>query len=180
MTRLNGLDRRAPTLSPNAVRVVGGQFIETDSDDQLGTWTFDVFIPAYAVVQDIIVCNEVLWGATSATMDVGDYAVDSDTGGIDATTELDADGFYDGLTLISGGNVLAGESVDFAHVEDAVDGAYLSLTDTHQVNGRIHTADRFIRFELTTGTAAGTQAGKTFVYVVYATPELDESTFAAA
>lgn len=178
MARLNSPDPRNANLSPGAARVVGGQFIETDSGGVLGTFNLDIYVPAYAVIEDIIVSCEVLFGATTALMDVGDYGVITATGLID--TELDANGFYAGLSIISGGNVLAGESVDFAHVEDAVDGAYLSLTDTHQIDGRTHTADRYVRFQLVTGSAVGTQAGKLFCYLKYAVPELDVPTFTAA
>ena len=180
MARLNSVDPRAPNLNPAAVRVAAAQFIETDSSDQLGEWTADIKIPAYAIVLDIKVQNEVVWGATSAAMVVGDYAVDTDTGGIDTDTALDADGFYTAVSLVSGGTIAAGGTLDFAHCPDAVDGAYLTLTDVVEANGLMHTADRYIRASITTGTAAGTQAGKTFVYVVYAVPELDASTFTAA
>jgi hypothetical protein len=176
MTRIEGLDARYPTLSPGAVRVVGGQFDETDSDDTLGTWTLDVFVPAYGVIQDIIIDNEVVWGATAATLVAGDYEVSSGAVG-DA---LDADGFYTAVDLTSGGTIAAGGALCFANTPDAVDGAYKSLTDVVEANGRIHTADRFIRIAITTGTAAGTQAGSTFAYVVYSVPEMTESTFTAA
>lgn len=178
MARLNSVDPRNSTLHQGAVRVAAGQMIETDSSDQLGTWVYDVYIPAYALIQDIIVQNEVEWGATSATLVVGDYTVDSDDGSI--STVIDADGFYTAVSLVNGGTIASGGTLDFAHTPDAVDGAYLTLTDVVEANGLMHTADRWIRASLTTATAAGTQAGKTFIYVVYMVPELDASTFTAA
>ncbi len=181
MARLNSPDPRNANLIGSAVRMVAGQLVETDGS-ALGTWNFDVKIPAYAVILDIGVANEVVWGATAAVLDIGDYAIVTATGLIDADTAINADGFFMDLSLVSGGDIAAGAFSNFNHVVDASEGAYLAANLAPQTvtgDGIIALVDRWLRFSVLTTSAVGTAAGITYVYVIYALPEFDTATVTA-
>ncbi len=181
MVRLNSPDARVPTLMGAASRTVAGQFIETEGT-ALGTWTFDVFIPAYAIIQDIGILNEVVWGATVAAITVGDYGFIAATGLIDTGTEIDADGFYVDLLVHAAADITAGQSVNFKHINDASEGAYLPANLAPQTvigDGLIASVDRWLRFSLLTTSAVGTAAGITYMYVTYALPEMDATSWVA-
>jgi hypothetical protein len=174
MARINSVDWRAPTLSPSAVRVVGGQLIESEGS-AAGVYTFDVFVPAYAAVLDVVVHGEALWTAgTSATLECGFYSVSS--GAI--STVIDADDIYAAVDL-KATDLLAGESLSLAWAGGkAGDFGGVVATQTQLID-QMDAIDRFIRFKVTTVGTVGT-AGKTYVYVMYALPEMDAATFAAS
>lgn len=153
-------------LSDRSVRVEAARFVENGA----GTYTFDVVIPAYAVIQDILVYQEALWTAgTSASLEVGDYAYSAGTVG----SALDADGFWTAVDL-KATDLLANESLAFAFPGAAADaGAYLDGTATHILN-RMSTSDRVIRFSIVS-VGAGT-AGRTVVAAIYVKPRLKEVT----
>jgi hypothetical protein len=174
MARINAVDWRAPTLSPSALRVVGGQLIEADGS-AAGVYTLDVFIPAYALVANVTVHNEALWTAgTSAGLEVGFYSVAD--GAI--STVIDADDIFTAVDL-KATDLLAGEGIDFNRgggVEGDLNGVV--ATQLHLIDA-VDAVDRFIRFKVTTVGTVGT-AGKTYVYVQYALPEMDPATFTAS
>lgn len=175
MARLNTVDWRAPTLSPSAVRVVGGQINETDGT-AAGVYNFDVFIPAYAYILDVIVHNEAVWDAgTDADLVVGLY--EDDGGSI--STVIDADEIWLSTSL-KATDLTAGQSIRFNYdSQGGVAGGMLSEgTNTHQLNAA-DAADRWIRATVTTTGTLGT-AGKTYIYVMYALPEMDACTFTAS
>jgi hypothetical protein len=174
MARINSVDWRAPTLSPSALRVVGGQLLEADGT-AAGVYTFDVFIPAYAVVLDVVIHNEALWTAgTSATLETGFYSVSD--GAI--STVIDADDIYAAVNL-KATDLLAGAALSFGWgggKEGDLQGVVATqdaLIDVMDV------VDRFLRTKVTTVGTVGT-AGKTYVYVLYALPEMDAASFAAS
>lgn len=167
MTRLNSLDPRAPTLSPSAVRVAGLQFHEADSAGNArgaaGTITGSVVVPAYAALLDIVVYAEALWDdGTSAALKIGINGDDDDT-------------FFTAVNL-KATDLTADQAISFAFA-GGVGGTSLS-TATHVLDV-LDGADRTIDAIVTLGAGDGT-AGKTYVYVVYAVPELDDTTYAAS
>jgi hypothetical protein len=174
MARLNSLDPRNSTLAPGAVRVVGGQILEADGS-AAGVYTFDVKLPAYAMLLDVVIHNEALWTAgTSATLECGFY---SDSSGA-ISTVIDADDIYAAVNLkatdLLAGAALAlawagGKHGDLAGVVATQD-ALIDVVDA---------VDRWVRTKVTTVGTVGT-AGKTYVYVVYAIPEMDAATFTAS
>jgi len=145
-------------------RTFGG-YIE---EDGAGTYNYDVFVPAGALILDIIVHNEVLWAAgTSAAMNVGDYASAANTNG-DAPvigSAIDADGFFAAINL-KATDLLAGESVNFTQSGGKA-GAYNIGTNTHW-GERFSLVDRWIRFSAAS-VGAGT-TGRTACAVVMAMP----------
>lgn len=172
MARINTVDWRAPTLSPSAVRVVGGQLLEADGT-AAGTYNFDVFVPAYAVILDVVIHNEALWTAgTSANLVCGLYSDDSGT----ISTVIDADEIYTSTSL-KATDLTAGQSISFLRAGGVGGGFTTEGTSTHWLDAT-DSADRWIRTSVTTVGTVGT-AGKTYVYVIYALPEMDATTFTA-
>lgn len=168
MARVNSLDPRAPNLNPNAVRVAGIQLLEADPDTAAargaaGTVTGSVTVPAYAAILDIVVYQEAVWtDGTSATLKVGINGDDDDTfyTGVNVkATDLTAD---QGITFLAAGGVGGTSLATATHILDIMD-----------------TSDRQIDAIVTLGAGDGT-AGKTYVYVVYAVPEMDVATYAAS
>ena len=176
MARLNSVDPRNANLAPGAVRVVGGQLIESDGP-AAGVYTFDVKLPAYAVLLDVVIHNEALWTAdTSATLETGFYSVDSDTGAI--STAIDADDIYAAVNL-KATDLVAGAALSFAW-GGGVEGDLQGVVATQDfLTDAVDVVDRFIRTKVTTVGTVGT-AGKTYVYVIYALPEMDAATFVAS
>ena len=172
MARLNSVDPRNSNLAPGAVRIVGGQLVEADGT-AAGTYTFDVKIPAYAVILDVIVHNEALWTAgTAANLIVGLYG-DSDNS---VGTVIDADEIFTSASL-KATDLTAGQSLAFARVGGVAGGMLSEGSSSHYLD-IVDTVDRWIRFSVTpTGTVG--DAGITYVYVVYGVPEIDASDFAA-
>lgn len=174
MARLNKLDPRNPTLGAGAVRVAGAQILEADGS-AAGVYTADVLLPAYAVLMDVIIHNEALWTAgTSATLETGFYSVSS--GAI--STVIDADDIYAAVNL-KATDLLAGAAMSFAW-GGGKEGDLQGVVATQDaLIDCVDVVDRFIRTKVTTVGTVGT-AGKTYVYVVYAVPELDPATFTAS
>lgn len=174
MARLNSLDPRNSNLSPGAMRVVGGQILEADGS-AAGVYTFDVKLPAYAMLLDVVIHNEALWTAgTSATLETGFY---SDSSGA-ISTVIDADDIYAAVNL-KATDLLAGESLSLGWAGGkAGDFGGVIATQTHLIDA-VDAVDRWIRTKVTTVGTVGT-GGKTYVYVVYAIPELDSATFTAS
>ena len=173
MARINAVDWRAPTLSPSAVRCVGGQFIESEGSAP-GTYNLDVFVPAFAPILECIVHSDTLWTAdTSAKMNVGTYEVSSGAVG----TVIDLDEIYTDINLKATDLVIT-ESVGFngaAGLHGDMTGVV--ATQDSYIN-RVDDIDRFVRFSLLTVGTVGT-AGVTYVYLFYAVPEMDAVTFTA-
>jgi len=178
MARLNGLDPRNPTLSTGAVRVVGGQLIEADAAGDsraAGTYTLNVKLPAYALLMDVAVVNQTVWDAgPDADFICGLWSDDSGT--ID--TVIDADEIWLSTSL-KATDLTVGQGLNFNYdSQGGVAGGFLSEgTNTHTLDAA-ESVDRWIQFLVTTTGTAGS-AGVTLVYVVYALPEMDESTYAA-
>jgi hypothetical protein len=153
-----------------------GVFSETivfDSIGAAGTYTGDITLPAGHMIENIIVHNVTACNAgTSAVLEVGDYS--------DATTAIDADGFFNDIDVKTA--LAAGESVDFYRTA-AKQGAYLPYTTDGQnaaskVNKRYSATARIIRGKITTvGTASTT--GKQLMTVIYTVPSPTSATFVA-
>lgn len=173
MARIQSLDPRNPTLGPGAVRVVGGQILEADGS-AAGVYTFDVKIPAFAFIADVVVHNETVWDAgTDADLIVGLYADSS--GAVGAA--IDADEIFTSCSL-KATDLTAGQSISLLHA-GGVEGGFISEgTSTHWLDA-VDEADRWIRFSVTTTGTVGS-AGETYVYVIYAIPEMDVATFTAS
>ena len=173
MVRLNTVDPRAPNLSPNALRVVGAQFLES-ALPAAGTWTFDVKIPAYALLKDVIVHAEELWNnGTAAAMVAGVFNVDAD-GAIDTTSEEGTNAIY-GSTDLLATDLTKGQSMSFNRAGGKGGAMLTEGSSTHWLNA-VGDTDRFVRVNITTtGTPNATPTGETYVYVVYAVPELDSA-----
>jgi hypothetical protein len=162
MVRVNSLDPRAPNLNPNALRAAGGQILEADGT-AAGVYSLDVTIPAYALIVDIIVYAEAVWDAgTSATLKVGITGDDDDT-------------FFTAVNL-KATDLTADQAISFA-AAGGVGGTSLG-TATHYLDV-MDAADRTVNFTVTTVGTVGT-AGKTYVAVLYAVPEMDVATFTAS
>ena len=144
-----------------------------DSIGAAGTYTGDVSLPAHAIIENIIVHNVQKCNAgTSALLEIGDYS--------NATTAIDADGFFDDIDVKTA--LDAGESVDFYRT-GGKQGAYLPYTTNGQnaaskVNKRYSAAARIIRGALTTVGTASTE-GKQLMTVVYSVPDSVSATFVA-
>jgi hypothetical protein len=168
MVRLNTVDPRAPNLSPNAVRVVGCQFLESRLP-AAGTWDFDVKIPAYGVVLDVIVHAEEVWTAgTSATLNAGMYTVDAD--GV-LSAEEDLDGIYAAIDMLAT-DLTKGQSLTFNRAGGKGGAMLTEGTSTHLLD-IVGDTDRILRVNVTTVGTVTTALGETYVYVIYAVPELD-------
>jgi hypothetical protein len=173
MTRINTLDRRAPTLSSSAVRVVGGQFVETQGS-AAGTYVHDVFIPAYALLIDSYVHADTLFTAgTSAKLDVGFWSVVS--GVIDAV--IDVDDVYDDID-VKATDLLITHSISLAWAAGKHGNLGGVVATQDDLVDRVDDVDRFLRYTLTTVGTVGT-AGEVYVYTTYALPEMDVATFTA-
>jgi len=126
--------------------------------------TGTVPIPAGSVVESIKVVNTVLWGATSATLVVGD--------------SFDADGYFTGVNC-KATDLLVGEILDINSSTNwgGKEGAYLNATtgrrgSVQAGNSGIYygVADNIIGV-MTVGTPAAT-TGRTFMTVTYSTPQV--------
>jgi len=173
MARINQVDWRAPTLSPSAVRIVGGQFIESEGT-AAGTYTLDFFLPAFAPVLDVLVHSDTLWTAgTSAKMNVGFWSVADG----EISTVIDVDDIFTDIDL-KATDLLVTESVSLNRgggLEGDMTGVV--ATQLHGIDV-VDDVDRFVRFTLTTVGTVGT-AGVTYVYLMYGVPEMDAVTFTA-
>ena len=173
MARINAVDWRAPTLSPSAVRIVGGQFLEAEGS-AAGTWTLDFFLPAYAPVLDVIVHSDTLWTAdTSAKLDVGFWSVSS--GAI--STVIDVDDIFDDVNL-KATDLLITESISLNRGGGKEGDLGGVVHDQLHGIDVVDAIDRFVRFTVTTVGTVGT-AGVTYVYLMYGVPEMDMATFSA-
>lgn len=160
-------DKNAPTLPGAVQRAQAVRFVEAGAD----SYVKDFFIPAYAVLDDIIVYAEALWdAASSASLEIGDFTTAA------TPVEIDADGFYTAIDL-KATDLTAGQSLAFAFPGAAADaGAYLDGTATH-ILARMSTSDRYVRAKIVS-VGAGT-AGRTVVVIQYSAPELEEVTYTA-
>ena len=148
------------------VRIAGGVITEATAD---GTYSISVTIPAASVLLDLIITQQVVWGAgTSATLIVGDSA--------------DPDGFFTGInakTTPAAGTSLRADTVPGG----TGDGAYLGDTNGEFVGpaltnwGRVYTASSVITATITKSGAGTT--GRTWFHVVYATPTVVATVYAA-
>ena len=173
MARINQVDWRAPTLSPSAVRIVGGQFIESEGT-AAGTYTLDFFLPAFAPVLDVIVHSDTLWTAgTSAKMDVGFWSVVD--GAIDAV--IDVDDIFTDINL-KATDLLITKSISLGWAAGLHGDMAGVVATADEMTDRVDDVDRFVRFTLTTVGTVGT-AGVTYVYLMYGVPEMDAVTFTA-
>lgn len=154
-------------LSSDVVRVKAARFVENGA----GTYDFDVFIPAGAIILDITVAGEVLWtAATSASLEVGDYACTITNGVPVIGSAIDADGFFTAVDL-KATDLTQGQHINLVQT-GGVQGAYLPAIDGG--SGATHNlqlsdgVDRIVRFEVVS-VGAGT-AGRTYVSLAYAMP----------
>jgi len=129
-------------------------------EEGAGVYTGSVTIPAGATINNVVVHAVALWdAATSATLIVGDVA--------------DPNGFFDAVDL-KATNLLAGESIDFAHT-GGVEGADVDAPAAAvEVRRRYLAGPRVVTGEVTS-VGAGT-AGRTRITVTYSKP--DTSTLA--
>lgn len=146
--------------------------IEFETIGAAGVYTGDISLPAGALIENIIITAIALCNAgTSALMDVGDFS--------DATTAIDANGFFSAINL-KATDLLADESIDFYRT-GGKEGAYLPYTTDGQnaashITNRYYADARIIRGVVTTvGTDSTT--GKTLMTVVYSVPEPVSATF---
>jgi hypothetical protein len=172
MVRVQALDPRNPTLGPGAVRVAGAQILEADGS-AAGTYRAAIKIPAYALLKDVVIHNEAVWDAgTDADMVVGLYG-DSDGA---VGTVIDADEIFTSTSL-KATDLTAGQSISFLR-PGGVSGGFLSEgTNTHFLDA-MDVVDRWVVVDVTTTGTVGS-AGKTYVFVEYAVPEMDVATFTA-
>lgn len=174
-TLLNTVDARAPNLAPQAVRVVGAQFKESDIG-AAGTYIADIFVPAYALIWDYVIHSEELFTAgTSAGLVIGTYTVAADgtisaaesANGLLATTSLKATNLTKGQAITPFG--------DGASTLGRLGGIASAMTtedsSTHGLN-LMADHDRFVRAIVTTVGTVGT-AGEAYFYLMYALPEMD-------
>lgn len=173
MANINNLDPRAPNLNPNAVRVAGAQILEADGS-AAGVYTADIVIPAYAILLDVIVHNEAVWTAgTDADMVVGLYESSGGTIG----DVIDADEIFTSCSL-KATDLTAGQSISFLRAGGVGGGMLTEGTSTHWLDA-MDASERQVRVSVTTTGTVG-DAGKTYVYVLYAVPEMDAATFTAS
>ena len=169
MARLNELDPRNPTLGSGAVRVAAVQLFEAnpatgDGIGAAGTVSKAVTVPAYGVLMDVIVHNEALWDdGTSAVLNIGIGA--------------DEDSIFDAVNL-KATDLTAAQSISFGAQGGKGGVTITEGTSTHWL-GIADASDITVNIKATVGAGDGS-AGKTFVYVVYAVPELDVPTYAAS
>jgi hypothetical protein len=148
---------------PNEMPVVkSARIVESAA---AGPYLFDVFVPANAMILDILVHNEVLWDdGTSASLEVGDYASSTDAYGQPTIgAAIDADGFFTAVDL-KATDLVAGESANIGEKNAGVQGAWINADS---VDERVSLVDRFIRFKVAVGGGDGT-AGRTNVAVMLA------------
>lgn len=122
-----------------------------------GTYTGSVAIPAGASIHDIIINGVALWNTTtSATMKVGDVAVDN--------------GYYTAIDL-KATDLLAGESLSFA-LAGGKAGSYIANS---QVSPRYSATSRVVSGIITSVGAAGT-LGRTRMSVIWSIPTATAAT----
>ena len=173
MVRLNSVDPRNPTLGPGAVRVAGMQIRESDGS-VAGVYRKDFQIPAYGVLLDVWVHNEELWtAASSATLDVGTFL---DASGA-ISTEIDADGIFAAISL-KATDLTKGQALAFARVGGKGGAQLTEGSSSHYLN-LVKDDPFWVSAVVTTVGTVGT-AGETYVYVMYAVPEMDPATFTAS
>jgi hypothetical protein len=140
-----------------------------------GTWNCDTFIPAYGVVLDVIVHAEEVWTAgTTAVLNAGMYTVDAD-GVISA--EEDLNGIYAAIDLLAT-DLTKGQSLTFNRAGGKGGAMLTEDTSTHLLD-IVGDTDRILRVSVTTTGTVTTALGETYVYVIYAVPELDPAVVAA-
>jgi hypothetical protein len=168
LANINSLDPRAPNLNPNAVRVAGIQLNEADSAGNArgaaGAVAGSVTIPANGIILDVAVAAEALWDdGTSAVLNVGIGA--------------DADAIYAAIN-VKATDLTQGQTLNFNRAGGKGGVAVTEGTSTHLLN--VHdTAAITVTASVAQGAGDGT-AGITYVYVVYAIPEMDDGAYTAS
>ncbi len=173
MARINSLDLRAPTLSPSALRIVGGSLLEADGT-VAGTYNLDFFLPAYAVLIDVIAFTDVVFGAATAVLKVGTYSVAS--GAI--STAIDDDDIIESTDVTAAAALVHGESISSRFAGGEHGNMWGLVASQTSPIDQIDIVDRFIKFYIVT-TAAVATTGKIYCYMVYGLPEMDADTFTA-
>ena len=149
------LDRQTykSSWNPNTAEMV----IRYDDDNPAvaGTYSSQLTIPAGAYIQDVQVYGVELWNPTGAcTLDVGIGA--------------DEDYVWNAVDLKSGGELLAGEVLSFAHVS-AHSKIGAGITDDDGVMGTYSASNQVITAKVLTVTDAST-TGETRIVVIWAKP----------
>lgn len=145
------------------------------SEAGAGTYTFDVYVPAYALIKSLGAQAIALWTAgTAAALNVGDYAVvtDSTTGIKTVGAEIDLDGFFVDTNL-KATDLTAAQSISLlGGGQGGEAGAYNAGTNTHW-NNLVSATERWLRFAIVaTGTNA--TAGRTYLWAEIAYPLLNQ------
>ena len=167
-------------ISSDAMRVKSAKFLENGA----GTYNFDVLIPAGAVIHNIMIAGEALWAAaTSAVLNVGDYAVGALVdGSLPIGSAISSNGFFTAVNL-KATDLTQGQHIDFNRpggkqgtyipFPDPAAGSIAAGSDIHplQVSDGV---DRIIRFNIVS-VGAGT-AGITFVSIIYSAPAVQTVT----
>lgn len=139
-----------------------------------GTYNFDVFLPAYSVIQNLGAQAIAVWdAATSAVMQIGDYAVttDSTTGVKTVGAAIDLDGFFIN-TDVKATDLTAAQSISLlGGGQGGEAGAYNAGSNTHW-NSLTSSSERWLRFAITS-VGAGT-AGRTYLWATVAYPLLNQ------
>lgn len=161
-------------VSEAIMRVASARFVEAGA----GTYNFDVFVPAGAIILDIIVAAEALWtAATSAALNVGDYAASEVNGYNKIGSAIDADGFFSNVNL-KATDLTQGQHLTLTRT-GGMQGVYLpslligsdvlptQFGDVHALQ-LVDGVDRYVRFQVVS-VGAGT-AGRTYVALYYAMP----------
>lgn len=153
---VNQLDASVATIG--APKIAGVSFTEDGSGT---SYTGAVALPAGSLLLDIYVFSTVLWDGTSASAIVGD--------------DTDPNGFFDAVNL-KATNLLVGEILQMSNSEywGGLEGAYLTAATGTRTAYYYAAADN-ITMVVTPGAADGS-AGRSFMYVHYATPVLVAST----
>ena len=99
----------------------------------------------------------------------------SDSDGV-IDTVIDADEIFTAAS-VKATDLTAGQSISFLRAGGVAGGFISEGSSSHWLDA-MDVVDRWIRAEVTTVGTVGT-AGKTYVYVVYAIPEMDAGTFDA-
>jgi hypothetical protein len=149
--------------------VVGFQMLES-ALSAAGTYVADVKLPAYACLLDVVVHAEEVWNAgTSAVLDCGLYTVDSE--GV-ISSEEDLNGIYAAIDMLAT-DLTKGQSLTFNRAGGKGGAMLTEGTSTHLLD-IVGDTDRIVQTIITTTGTVGT-LGETYVYVIYAIPELDAS-----
>ena len=145
------------TVSPAGVvgvQAATARFVENGA----GTYTADFVLPAGAILYDIVVTAEALWGAaTSASLIVGDAT--------------DDDGYLAAIN-VKATDLLAAESISLmsTQVRGGNAGADITVGTSTHIARKYLAAERTITAKITS-VGAGT-AGRTRVDVIYLPPQV--------